>query len=349
MAKSPAPAIPPAARVVILHGPERYLITQHTDDLRDALQKTHGDIEVFTFDGASARCADILDELRSMGLMMRYKLVVVDNADLLLKGDDDAPATSRSRGVEKSPRDLIESYAASPEQAATLVLRANKWYPGKLDKAVLAAGGTVLKCDEMSDAGAAAWAVKRAAAFAVSLTPEVADILIEHLGPDLGRINSELSKLAIPAAATPAKAITAELVASLVGVSRQEDAWTMQAALLSGRTAEALNALKERLEVSRLNPVLIGLTYIDLARKLAGASAGLAVGKREQELSAELKLWGSAQTAILSAARRLPPYITADLLRAAVDVDVKQKTGGGEPQYLLEALTLKFTRALKTG
>ncbi|MBX9736850.1 MAG: DNA polymerase III subunit delta [Phycisphaerales bacterium] len=358
-AKASHAAIPLSAPIAVLHGPEQFLVAQHTRDLRDALTRQHTEIDVFAFDGNSVSPAEVLDECRSMGLMMRPKLVIVDNAERFLsESDDDEAASSpkaagpRSRvGASRSARELMESYAKQPETTAVLLLRANVWRPGNLDKAIVASGGVVIKCEKISLDAAHDWATARAPkALGVTLAPDAADLLIEELGNDLARISSELEKLAIAARArvnageTPV--IAADLVQLLVGASRQDDAWSMQSELLSGSIPRAMDALRSRLDVSRMSPVLLGVAYIDLARKLSRASIAASLGKRDNEIAGEAGLWAAAAAPIISAAKRLPPAAAAALLREAIRADERQKTGDGDPEHILEGLTVTFVHAL---
>ncbi|CAN5678453.1 hypothetical protein BH11PLA1_BH11PLA1_23330 [soil metagenome] len=344
---SGAAAEPP---VVILHGAERYLILQHTEALRRTLIARYGEIDTFTFDGNSATPADILDECRSVGLMAPRKLVIVDNTDALLRAgdDDDTPAAPAPRGGprrrgEKSARELFEGYASQPEAATTLVLRSAAWRPGKLDEKVLSAGGLVEKCDTLGDAAAAKWAIESAkASWDVTLPRPAADLLIKNLGNELGRLESEVAKLALNAG--PGGSIAEAAVKASVEVEREVDAWSIQSTLLEGDPVKSLHELKERIETSRLSPVLIGIAYIDLARKVAGSCTGLALGKRDSEVSSEQRLWGASSGPILAAARRIKPRQAAALLKAAIEVDVRQKTGG-DGRDALEGLTLKFAAA----
>ena len=78
MARKPASSAAPLdadARVVVLHGKDAHQRSEHTAALRKALEARDPDLDVLTFDGQSAKAADVLDECRSFGLMARHKLV----------------------------------------------------------------------------------------------------------------------------------------------------------------------------------------------------------------------------------------------------------------------------------
>ncbi len=276
-----------------------------------------------------------------MGLMSQYKLVLVDNADQLLKNDDDGggpPSSSR-----RSNREIFQSYAEAPSEQATLVLRADRWYPGNLDKAV-AKVGVVSKLEPPSPAEAMQWAIGRGKKrHNAVLTPQAAGALIEAVGPDLGRIDTELAKLALAAPGTP---ITPEQVRDLVGVTREEELWSIQRVVASGDTPGSLRRLRDLLEISRVDPIPLTWAFIDLARKIHGVVRGVRQGENPAQLSRQYKLWPPMSEMVFAAAKRLTPEAAAGLLQAAIDADHKQKTSAGDAVRILEALSLRFTTAL---
>jgi DNA polymerase III delta subunit len=318
--------------VAVLVGPERFLQLDYAARAREALQGRHGRVEVFRFDAETSRPADVLDECRSMGLLAAHKLVVVDNADAMLK--DWREEGEPSRRGERSPRELFADYVRRPEPSATLLLRAPRLVMGKLEGALREGGGALVPCEEATPAAAAAWACQRAARHGVRLARPAGDRLVAALGCDLARLDSELARLAVMTAARGQGEITAELIDRETGVAREEEVWSIQAPLLSGDARAALEHLDGLLSVSRQAPAGLSWAFIDLARKLDGACRGQ---------TAHLRLWGPSAAVIPAVARSLAPEQTAALLEAAVETDARLKSGRGEPRRLLERLTLRFT------
>jgi DNA polymerase III delta subunit len=240
----------------------------------------------------------------------------------------------------RTPRQIMEAYAAAPSDQAVLLLRSGAWRPGNLDKAV-ARVGWVYKCDELAPGLAVEWAIGRCEKRHGSiLGRESAVALVQTVGTDLARIDSELGKLSVAAAGGE---ISVQHVRDLVGVSRDEQFWAIQPTLLSGDAQRALTHLHELIELSRVDLVPLTYTFIDLARKLHGVSRGLAQGASAGDLMRRFKLWGPAVDAVMSAARRVKPDDAAALLHAVVEADVRQKRSEGDPVRALEILTLRFT------
>ena len=316
-------------RIVVLVGKELFLRTQYTAMLKEKLEAVHGEVEVFRFDGEGVDLAVVLDECRSFGLMASHKMVVVDEADSF---------------VNAATRPMLERYAAGPSEGATLVLRGGKWNKGKLDKSIEAVG-LILKCDAVDEETACKWVVGRAQRkYESSIDMRVAGGLVERLGADLGRIDTELSKLAT--AAGVGNPITGELVSELVGLTREEEVWAIQSYLLCGDAGRSLTELKVILGNSaRSNAVPVIFACSDLARKLMGASEAMGQGVSTGVISKELKLWGASRDVILNAARRMGPGRARRLFDECVAADKTSKSSSVDLWILCERLMLSFYEA----
>ncbi len=334
-----APRTPDASsRIVVLFGEEFFLRQLRTQALREALEKAQGQVDVVTFDGEKAQAAEVLDECRSFGLIAAHKLVIVDAADQLVKEDS---------------RPLFERYAqsiidAGGEAPATLVLRGKAWRPGNLDK-LIAQVGAVVKCEPLAEDTAIAWAIARCKKqHAGVIEKDAAHLLVMRVGTDLGRLESELGKLAAAAGADERGAavpIGRELVSEFVGVSREEEVWGIQSQVLGATPSQALGALRGAIEVSRHPSALVFFALADLARKLHAAGHALRQGMNAWQLKGPLKLWGGSGDAITAAAGKLSPGEARGLLDHTLDCLVRSRTGLGDDVRLLERAVLRFGMA----
>ncbi|MBL4590581.1 MAG: DNA polymerase III subunit delta [Phycisphaerales bacterium] len=282
-------------RVVAIVGKELFLRSQYTSILRKSLIDKFGEIDTFTFDGNIADAATVLDECRSFGLMASHKLVIVDDADQFVRAET---------------RPLLERYADNPCDQSTLVLRAPKWTKGNLDKSI-AAHGVITRCEAVDEPTAMRWIQARTTKHHQStIDPKSAALLVQRLGTDLGRIDTELGKLAVSAG--QGNPITSELIGQLVGLTREEDAWAIQSFLLCGNTERILRELRLILSnAPRGTHVPVSFACTDLARKLLGIAEGMKQGVPIQSLAKEMKLWGPSRDPILHAARTIGPPVPA--------------------------------------
>lgn len=321
-------------RVAVLHGKDSYLLTEHLRRFRKALEERFGRFDEFSFDGASASLAQVLDELRSWGLMGGHKLVILENADEFLK-------------VEERRR-AIERYVDEPMAEASLLLRAGTWRPGNLDKGIAKLGGAIIKCEPPDDDKAEDFCAKRAPKqWGVAIDRDAAELLVERIGADLARLDTELGKLAATVCERPEPRITRADVADMVGVGREEQAWLIQDALLTGDPTIALTKLRDLLDISQAPEQMVIWSMVELTRKLHDASRLLAQGEPEFAVGKTLRLWGPAQAAILKAAKRLSPARAAELFRTAVGIDVGIRRGiTRDVPRRLQSFTVEMTDEL---
>jgi DNA polymerase-3 subunit delta len=335
-------------RILILRGPDQYLRIAYTRRLIDALRAEYGEIGQFSFDGETVEPAVVLDELRSYGLLQEHKLVIVDNADKFLAGpkDEEEPAGRAGSPGAKTARELMERYAANPVDSATLLLRADTWRPGRLDKAVSKVG-TSLKCEAPKGAQAVNWCLGRCEKeYGRRLERRAAEMLVELSGTELARLDTELAKLA--AYVGDRQTIGPDDVKAIVGLTREEQAWAVQAALLSGSPQRAVEKVGELLRVSRQPEQLVIWAMTDLVRKLHTASSLLKEGESVGAIAGQLKLWGESRNLVPGVARRLGPAPLARLLRHAIETDQRTKSGFGGGERTLEALALRIADTLRS-
>jgi DNA polymerase-3 subunit delta len=350
--KSPhAVELDPSMRIVVLYGQERFLIEEHTRRFAQMLEEKFGGLQQFRFDGETAEPAAVLDELRSYGLLQQHKLVILDNAEVFLAGgknashEDEIDEDESGSPARSTRRPLMERYAENPVAEATLLMRAETWRAGKLDKAIAKAGGGIYELQPLNDAAAAKWCVKRCEKrYDSTLAPEAAELLVARLGPQLQHLDTELMKLA--AMAGSRGTINREAVSESIGLSREEKAWQIQSAIVSGDAAEMLCKLRELLEVSRQDVVPIMWAICDVLRKLHAASQLLRRGVPAGAVRGQLKLWGDTTEPILHIALHIEPAILAQLLRQAIDTDMHNKSGQGDPVRNVERMLVRIADTL---
>ena len=332
---SKQPLFTPSMRTIILHGKDHFLMARYTEMLAEVLLKEFGDIEKLLFDGSEVSLSTVLDEARTLDLFMRHKLIVVDNSDTLI--------TSSSK-EKLSPRRIMEKYAESPNQSATILLRSKTWRVGKLDK-VVSKKGLVYKMQLLDESSCERWCIQRCKKeYSCDLDPKASKLLVSRIGLTLTSLDNELKKLA--AKISPKHKVQYSDVAEMVGLSREEQAWEIQSALLSGNANVAMTKLGQLLQVSRQPRELLMWSVVDLTRRLNSASNMLDNGISQGEIRKSLKLFGNGGNQILVKARNLNSGDLTNLFAEAVEVDFKTKTGLLDGTSGLECLALKVCETL---
>jgi DNA polymerase III delta subunit len=253
--------------------------------------------------------------------------------------------------VKEDNRPLFERYAKSLAEAgeksdapATLLLRCTTWRAGNLDE-LIAAVGTIKACEQVPEGEACAWAIARCKKeHAGLLTREAATALVERVGSSLGRLDSELGKLAAAAGEAGGKPlpITPELVAQFVGQSRETEAWGIQREMLDANAERCLKGVRGALDVSRHPSALIFYSLTDLARKVHACGVASRAGANFFQLKGPLRLWGDGGEAIFSAGKHSEPASARRLLRECVEMIVRSRTSLGDDERALERLAISF-------
>ena len=328
-AKKPAGAMSADLRVVALHGKDAYQQVELARELLVSNATASAEIYTVRFEGGATTVGEVLDECRTFGLMAVHKLVVVVDADLL---------------INEHTRPSLERYAQAPCEQATLVLRASRWYAGKLDKFVAASPGAVRKCEPLKEPEAARWARDIGERkHGVSVDQRAAAALVELLGSDLGRIDTEIAKLAVLAG--DSGAISSGLVAEHVGRTREENMWGIQRPIFASPEAAVAHLRASTMNGAKDEAVPISWACMDLATKLHNGAHMRARGLSEKAISDALGLWGESRGPILAAIAGLSPQTTARVLDVAVDTDraIKSVSSGRvASQRALEGLVIRL-------
>src|SRR4051794_22024079 len=192
--------------VYALVGSDSFLQLQH---LQAILAQMPADVQRVDADGERAELADVLDELRSFAMFGGAKLVVVRDGDAFVTRF----------------REQLEEYVSHPSASGTLVLRMNSLPMTQRIAKAIAKVGKIESCDPPKDV--TRWIADHGkSVHGVKLTPDAARLLAELIGNDLGRLDSELAKLALQSDERGG-AVDAETVSTAVAFQREQEMWDM--------------------------------------------------------------------------------------------------------------------------
>lgn len=170
-------------------------------------------------------------------------------------------------------RDELLRYLASPSPSTVLVLVQGG---GEKPEADVGAKSTSVVLDRLPPDRVARWMARRAGELQLTLTPDAAELLIEAVGNDLGAIGQELEKLSLLAAGRTddGAPVTAEDVASLVGVRHGETVHDLVDAALERQPARAARLVGPVLEQA-------GMSGVRIVTALGTALVGTALARAE--------------------------------------------------------------------
>jgi DNA polymerase III subunit delta len=272
-------------------------------------------------DGQIAELAEILDELRSFALFGSGKSVVVRNADEFV---------SRFR-------EQLEDYVAAPSSSATLILRFSSLPTNqRIYKAILKTG-QIEKCDPPKDL--APWIIQRATqSHKATITPDAARLLADLIGDDLGRLDSELAKLAIGS-----NKIGTEEIAATVPFQRERQMWDLTNALAAGNREDALKRWRQLLQSdssAEFRAVTWLCIWLENCRK---SLAMLRDGQNAFTIGQTLRIWPrDMQQKFIDTVKTLGDKGVAKAVNLLAEIDYQSKTGVGDAAENVERFILSI-------
>ncbi|HWB53653.1 MAG TPA: DNA polymerase III subunit delta [Tepidisphaeraceae bacterium] len=278
------------------------------------------------FDGQSAELADVLDELRSFAMFGPGKLVTVRNADDFV---------SRFR-------EQMENYVSQPAENSTLILRFASLPKTQRIYKLIDKVGTIEPCTPPTAGALPGWIQKHAqSAYAIQLQSDAAQLLAELIGTDLGRIDSELAKLAI--LAKPSQKVAASDLVGQVAFQREREMWDLTNALAEGNSADAIRRWRQLLQSdssTEFRAVTWLTIWLDDVRHVIDSQAA---GQRPDFK----KLWrykGDQLKRFLANCDRLGPSGLNRTINALVQTDRQNKSGIGDASTNIERFILDLAQ-----
>ncbi|HEY2828006.1 MAG TPA: DNA polymerase III subunit delta [Pirellulales bacterium] len=262
LSRTQAPAVP---AFCVLFGDEPLLKRESLDRLRTAvLTGEDGELSFTALDGQQVELREVLDELATLAMFGGgRRMVVVQEAD---------------KFVSKH-REALEDYCQKPRPASVLVLDVDSWPANTRLFKKLAEVGLQINCKlpgnrfgDVDEDAVLKWLTARAEKqYQAQLASGAGELLLETVGPQLGRLDQELAKLALLAGTEKQQKITRQLVEQAVGGWRAKTAWAMIEAALEGNGAVALVEL-DRLILAGEEPIALLAMMSGSLRRMAAAT-----------------------------------------------------------------------------
>ena len=203
----------------LFQGEEAYYIDQLADYIEaNVMDEADRDFNQIVLYGGEIDGSVIVDNARQYPFGVPYRVVIVREAQSLGK------ASSQSAGW-----DFVTSYAENPSPSTILVL-CYKYGKAKAEvEKPFNKKGVVFTSQKLRDYQMPPWIVKQAQKYNFTITQNAANILAEHIGEDLSRVDSELQKLKV--ILPEHSEITPEVVERNIGISKEYNVFEFQNAL----------------------------------------------------------------------------------------------------------------------
>ncbi len=315
--------------IYFLMGEEAYYIDKISDYIEDnVLDETEKGFNQMVLYGRDVTIDDIVSNAKRYPMMAERQVVIVKEAQDL------------SRTIEQ-----LVQYANNPQPSTVLVL--NYKYK-KLDKrkalykAINKNGGIVFESKKMYENQVADWIRRVLASQNYNISPKAAQMLVEFLGTDLGKIDNELKKLKI--VLPEGTQITPDHIEENIGISKDFNNFELRKAVGQRNVLKAHQIAKYFAENPKDNPIVVSVallfSFFSQLLHLHGMS-----DRNPRSVASALKVNPYFVNEYLDAARNYPMKKVSYIIGLLRETDVKSKGVGANaiPQGdLLKELLVKI-------
>jgi DNA polymerase-3 subunit delta len=300
------------------------------EKLGAVLRQFPGEVQRIDAEGERTELADVLDELRSFAMFGSGKVVVVRDADAFITRF----------------REQLEKYLEHPSPSGTLVLRLNSLPKNQRIYKIIDKVGQVETCDPPKAGDLPKWIMDRAkSAHQATVSLDAARLLAELIGDNLGRLESELGKLAVQA---DKGRIELADVQTGVAFQREQQMWDMTNQIAAGRPDEALRRWRQLVQMDS-SAEFRAVTWLGMwLEKVAQAQPMIRKGMNAFAIGQALKIWPrELQDSFVKTAKQLGAAGVERALDLLVEVDYQSKTGVGDAVQNVERFLLTVGQGAK--
>jgi len=200
--------------------------------------------------GGETTAATVVDAAMTLPMMVQRRIVLVMHAERLLAPKKETEATT-------TDLETLEAYLKKPVETACLVLVTEALDRRRSITRLLLASASVVECEGPADASEAArWVRDRVALDGMTIDARAARLVADRVGPDIGRLRSDVDRLVLYAA--DRKVITADDVLEVVGAATSQDDWAVTRAIERGAAADALRELALLMDAGAVPYMVLG-------------------------------------------------------------------------------------------
>lgn len=310
--------------IYVINGKDEFLVDGEYVKLLDKLiEPEQRQMGLWQIDADKADVVEVLDELRTLPFLAEHRVVTIKNADDFVSEN----------------RELLEKYFDKPCPSGVLVMTVSSWRSNtKLAKKLLKVG-QLISVGEIKPWHMAAFISKYAReTHNKMLTAATANLLVEFVGDEPGRLCSEVDKLAVYV--DQAATVSAKDVESLIGQNRMFNAFSVIDAMTAGDIGAATVRLRKMFEADRNAAFTVVGAFAYHFRKMFNAKVLLGKGIRQEQVARQLGIWYN-KDAFFGQLRKMTLEKTGRILQELGQIDYSIKTGRATAEGAMEQLVLK--------
>lgn len=233
--------------VYFLMGEEAYYIDGIAKYIEDnVLSEEEKGFNQMILYGRDVSIDDIISQSKRYPMMAERQVVIVKEAQDL------------SRTIEN-----LVPYVANPQPTTVLVI-CYKYKSldkrKKLAKTITKEGGVVFESKKLYENQVPDWIRRVLAGKGYTITPKAAQMLVEFLGNDLGKVNNELEKLQL--IIKPGEQITPHLIEANIGISKDFNNFELQNAIGERNIKKAYAIVQYFGQNSKNHPIVMTVALL---------------------------------------------------------------------------------------
>ena len=326
MVKSTAKSDKKHEFVYVIAGRDDAIVAIECEKLLDSLlepeQRTTG---LFKADADTALASDVFDELRTLPFLTEKRVVLIKDA-----GDF----------VSKN-RELLEKYFGNPCPTGILILTVESWPSNTRLSKKLPSIGELISIEQPKTWELPQYLTRYAAeAHNKNLTKQTAELLIELTGDSLGRLYSEIDKLALFVGTE--KVITPAHIESLTGHNRLFNAFEVIDEIVEGRVAIAVEQLRKMFAEDKSAEYTVVGAFAYHFRRMFNAKIMLEKGVSTDQIIGKLRIWRNKADSFFAQVRKMSLMQIGRVLQELAAMDYAIKTGQTKAKIAAEQLVFKL-------
>ena len=333
MAARSSPKQSSVSPIYVVGGPDPFLLDQQAQGLIDRLlapeqramslwQPPADDLPNLT---------EIFDELRTLPFLASRRVVLIKNAEDFISEN----------------REQLEAYLEHPSPTGVLILLVKKVdNRTRFTKAIMKLGG-VLETGEIKPSELPGFASSYCRQhYGKMMHSAAAQILIELVGDEPGRICSEIEKLSVFVGRS--KTITPEHVQTLIGQNRVFGAFDVIDSIMMQKTEEALKRIRNMFGSDKTTEFTVIGAFAYHFRRLFSAKALLDKGLSQQAVAKKVGIWGGRRDQFFAQVRPVSLEQLGRILMQLGQIDFLIKTGRTTAPSAMERLVVRIAPLFST-
>lgn len=309
--------------IYVIVGEEKSLVNAECEKLLESeLTPEQRATGLFNADPSEVSATEVLDELRTLPFLTERRVVLVKGADKFVSEN----------------RELLEKYFDTPCPTGILILTVSSW-PARTNLAKkLLSVGKLINVEQPKR-----WQLPRRLmqyareAHNKNISESATELLVELTGDELGRLYSEVDKLAL--FAQNEKSITEQHIESLTGHNRIFNAFAVIDAMIAGDIARAIHRLRAMFAEDKSAEYTAVGAFAFHFRRMFNAKVLLEKGIGPAEIAGRLRIWGDRDS-FFAQLRKISLKQIGSILQQLAATDYAIKTGQAKAEVATERLVL---------